>query len=1017
MRKIYFLSGTLLLTGIVSLFAQNELTGKKVSDLLSLKTETVQSSNSPVDISNILPNEGETGENAKKTHRIKGTEPYSLPFLDTFDSDIDGYTVVDSNNDNCSWEWNEEGNSVARYQHSEVNPADDWLITPNLKMQAGRTYKVSVAVSASLTRYAERLEVKWGQGKTAEVMVNELIPSTDIQGKYYRRLEGQFKPTEDGVFNIGLHAISDANMARLWVDSLSIEQIPELNAPDSVTNLKAVADAKALLKSTLTFTAPVKAIDGSAITALDSIEVRNNNVLVATLRDVVPGQEYSCIDNKAMHGPDNAYTITAFNENGPGRALEKKLFVGLDVPTMPVVTAADLGNAVKLTWSGVKGANGGVVVPEEVIYKVFNFSSYYLDLITELTGENTYTIPDININDGDTQAIRYWTVQACNEEGASNNAMAYLITGKPYTIPYNLSFKNGTLEDQFVLQAHNSNFYKWGASTFDCQDDDNGCLALTCSAPTIGNFQTGKIMLDPTHKSKLQFYYRAIGDIPGVFYVTIHHKDGTVDAPVFHKDLTENTDSEWQRVLVDMPEATCDDDYVTIFFNADLTAALNGSNLFLDNISIFNDIDNDASVTISAPDSLVLGENANIMAEVMNVGANDLTDAHLQIFVNDALMADSTFTKPIATLHKVQMPIVFRTSSLHATDLFNVSAVVSSEKDQNADNNKADFKIEAMQADVEAPSNLEVLNYNPVELKWTAPASKTVKVAEDFDSYDAWSTELGEWTMVDADHGYAGALSGYFSYPHQTEQFAFMTWRPSDYFSAGQGLEPHSGDIDLVAVYQRDADQKNYVGADNWLISPLLSGNKQTISIWVNNHRSGQFGSETFQILTSTTDKNIESFTTLGSDYSQPDGQWREITFDVPEGTRYFALRHTTKAGTAHLFMIDDITYEGTTAPEAYNVYRDGELIATVYEPEYTDNIPDPNGTYQYDVTAVYNHGYESKPIEQVATGVIETLEQSEDVFNVYTVDGVQILKNATTLRGLQPGMYIINGKKIILRK
>ena len=55
MRKFYFLSGALLLTGIVSLFAQSELTGKNVSDLLSLKTETVQSFNSPVDLSYVQP--------------------------------------------------------------------------------------------------------------------------------------------------------------------------------------------------------------------------------------------------------------------------------------------------------------------------------------------------------------------------------------------------------------------------------------------------------------------------------------------------------------------------------------------------------------------------------------------------------------------------------------------------------------------------------------------------------------------------------------------------------------------------------------------------------------------------------------------------------------------------------------------------------------------------------------------------------------------------------------------------
>ena len=60
-----------------------------------------------------------------------------------------------------------------------------------------------------------------------------------------------------------------------------------------------------------------------------------------------------------------------------------------------------------------------------------------------------------------------------------------------------------------------------------------------------------------------------------------------------------------------------------------------------------------------------------------------------------------------------------------------------------------------------------------------------------------------------------------------------MNWQPGDLYGSGQGLDPHSGTKALVAVYQTDQTGKTYVKADNWLISPPLSGKAQKIRFYV----------------------------------------------------------------------------------------------------------------------------------------------------------------------------------------
>ena len=47
---------------------------------------------------------------------------------------------------------------------------------------------------------------------------------------------------------------------------------------------------------------------------------------------------------------------------------------------------------------------------------------------------------------------------------------------------------------------------------------------------------------------------------------------------------------------------------------------------------------------------------------------------------------------------------------------------------------------------------------------------------------------------------------------------------------------------------------------------------------------------------------------------------------------------------------------------------------------------------------------------EQYATGIKDITVKPASLYNVYTLEGVQIKKNATSISDLHPGIYIING-------
>ena len=167
-------------------------------------------------------------------------------------------------------------------------------------------------------------------------------------------------------------------------------------------------------------------------------------------------------------------------------------------------------------------------------------------------------------------------------------------------------------------------------------------------------------------------------------------------------------------------------------------------------------------------------------------------------------------------------------------------------------------------------------------------------------------------------------------------------------------LAPHTGKQYLASF---SAYQK---ANDDWLISPELPGTAQTISFWVKTE-SSNYGMENYEVLYSSTDKDIKSFQRIGDVREAPQAQWTEVSVDLPEGAKYFAIRCVSND--KFMFMLDDITYIGVknydATPLAYNIYRDDKFVAKVdaSKTSYTDIEQIPVAEHTYFVTVVYSHG------------------------------------------------------------
>ena len=932
------------------------------------------------------------------------------PFFDDFLSGIDLYTVLDENNDNSTWSWI-KNTHVAYYKYNKANAGDDWLMTPPLKLKAGKSYHVSFRASAYGGSFSpERIEAKWGNAPTAASMTGEITPGTIVDSEDPKLFENTITPDADGKYYIGFHAISDPNMFYLFLDSVSVEQAPEDDGPAAVTNLTATAAPQGALKATIGFNAPDKTIGGNVLSSITTIDVMRGSTVVKSLANVTPGSKQTVVDENAAQG-DNTYTVMASNASGPGQKATVTVYVGADAPSTPEVKAKDNITSVDLSWNPVTGKNGGYVDPAQVTYEVREVTrdGYLSDPIETLTGKTQYTINGVATNEGE-QHYMQWAVNATNEIGMSDWGVGAIIGGAPYTLPYHNSFKGATLENKFVgIEASNQNV-KAGFSNGITYDNDGGAIAFQATGDGSCSMAMGKIVFAGSTAPQIMFAYNAPAGSAAKLLVTAERPDGNM-LTLWEKDLS-GSDASWQTVACEVPATLLGDTYDIIRFTLEATQALTGM-VYLDNINMLEPIQKDASVTLSAPESIVKGKTANMEVKVTNLGLDPMEKAKVIVTVNSKQIAEETVSGLICSAYQV-IPVAYKTSSTDKAEHLAVKAELKFEGDMKPNNNVATADIAATQAEVAPPTNLSA-TLSPTDeviLNWNAPESGDVDIEDDFESYNAWSFDLGGWTQLSHSNGLAGGIIQSQNYPHQDESWGFMNWQPSDYFENGLGLDPHSGTKSLVSIYKYMEGE--LMNSDDWLISPRLTGKAQTVSFWVNNGIGEGCGTESFDVLTSTTNTDIASFVKVGDTHVQSSGAWTEVTVEVPEGTKYFAIHHVSASNQAFIFMIDDAKFAATTAPAGYNVYRDGELIATVEETNYTDE----STGITYQVTAVYNGGVESVPAEiKVSSGVNDLVTAGAKRYNVYTIDGRQVMSDAKSLKGLEPGIYIVNGKKKVIRK
>lgn len=904
------------------------------------------------------------------------------PYSCDFESGIDGWTILDANGDGKTWM---EAQGAIRVSYNSSLDMDDWLITPPLKLEAGKAYNVSFQAKSNGTSFPERIEVKYGKANTAEGMTETLVPATDLTTGEWVDFAQMLAPEEDGTYYIGFHGISDADMFYLWLDNFQIEAGVSALAPGLATNLTATPDASGALKCTVAFNAPDKTMNGQTLSSLTKVELLRGDEVIETFDAPAVGAPLSYEDTAAPQG-NVTYTVIGYNDEGAGLKASVTTFVGFDLPS-PVESATiqttDTEGQVIVSWTPVTTDINGLTLPAgEVTYKLVKAEGNALVTIAEnLTGES-YPYQAVAAGEQDFVQVG---VQAVTSAGEGDLAATDMI---PVGTPYNglsESFPGGSLN------------YIWGLSSIDggtvnllgdadlegitSQDADDGFIAIQGQYIDTGaDFFSGLISLDGIENPGLVFYtYNIVGENgdADINEITVSVKElgqeewTPVMGPKTVDELCGGVPDEWGRVQVSLGA------YANKTIQFQITGIVKKyAYMFFDKFSIGSILAHDVAATvISAPGKVKTGENYTVGVTVANEGAQVAEAFSVELYADEELVE----TKAVETLETGKSTNVSfeRTMPALATEPVTYFAKVVYAADENAENNQtSSIEVVPVVSNLPVATDLQASNVEAgIKLTWNEPnleGGVAEQVTDDFEDGDAFAAQYGDWTFADLDGSPVGGFQD-MEIPGITSfetTGSFWIWDQSQL--GNETFAAHSGSKYLFALFNADGTGNPPVQNNDWAISPELTGDAQTISFYARSYdTSGQYP-ENVAVYYSTGSKEASDFIKIeGAGSNAVPGEWTEFTADLPAGAKYFAI--VCESYDSFMLMVDDVTYTpaGLTANleiAGYNVYRDGVKIneAPVADCEYVDSNVVEGTQYTYVVTVVYTDKGESKGSDEV---------------------------------------------------
>lgn len=984
---------------------------------------------------------------------------YDVPFSElwmTWKSDIKNnvWTVEDKNDDKITWGADLGVGNVMCYNGSaQKQDADDWLVSPPIKLVAGQAYRIETSAFRSPNGGQGELSIAYGLGDDPTAYTT-IVDKTAITATLSwggslsaTQLSNVFTAPASGNYRFGFHATSKQRGAILLNGVKVTSEAATSVRPATVSDLKVEVGAKGAISAKVKFTVPAKDYKGAPLSSIEKVQIYRDYTpdAIKVYDKVTPGQKIEWNDETVESGEHTYSVYTTANDIRSDEA-SASAYVGVDTPMAPqnVRVYDNLDGTAKITWDEItenSGAHGGYVDISKREYHVYLLTMGVL----QQPGENNqyltkpeYVIKDVNYEGG--QYARQYVVYAKTATPTDTLALSAagryaFFVGKSHAIPWVESFPGKTLgAGPWMIDGTQSGRFGLGEES---QDNDNGSLIFSPQkGQTRACIQGPKVDISNAGNPQIVFWYYAVPGTDGKITLNVlrNGQDETEAGVVDFKTL--EGEEGWRSAAFDLSQFSTtgtENGYIRPFIYAEAE----NTSIQIDNIKIYDAVASNIEATIVAPAHVQKGKKCGVTINVTNLGTAKASGYTVSLYV-DGKKLETQEGEDLEPNEKASYEFAF-TPNLY-TEEISVQGQADWDADVVTDNNLTEEKIVYVTSAV-LPGITDLSlkqNGSKADLTWTGMNNvEGTTVYDSFENYAPWLiSNVGDWTLYDGDKAGTYGFGG-ITYPHMKDAASFIVFNPwqvsglsSDILDQFASVfNPRSGKQFMLASA---ATIDTGTPTSDWLISPSLSGEEQTVSFWVkapndqvtDNSANPNAGPETFDVYYSEDGNNATDFIKINKESYEATCNWTKHEINLPEGALYFAIVYTTTGGLTsynyepNYFCVDDVTYKtGGLKVMGYNVYRDGVLVKKLDANTTTWTDEEANGTHTYVVITVYANG-ESLVSNTVGVGDwtgIDDIVVAPNNANapVYNIAGQRVGNNLKDVKG---GIFIQNGRKVVVK-
>lgn len=911
-----------------------------------------------------------------------------------------------NNNDMRGWRYDDQSErtggfySLTPMASSLGTEANEYLFLPPIEFtDASSHYRFAMDVWTgghyfSETEFYEVVLAREPNGRDCTVIRQK---DSIAKKSYFETSETLFEVPEAGTYYIGVRHCSPLGTYRLYARNFKVEQVATTaDSPAAISDLSAQAAADGELKATLSFHFPTMSISGNRLDASQPITVTATSEVGEVSTSGLPGTLGS-LEVPTKQG-DNLIQVVPCSDKGPGPISEIMVYTGVYRPSSPIVKQIVSDDNQTLTLNitidayNDEGQYAGPDVCDLTIYRRINGEWRVAE---EIGKSRTWTFQCPSPTKQDLYAFG---VAAKNAVGYCEEMTTFGVhLGKLYTLPMKeeytdlgneigMNYEPVSLEHLSYLPG------EWGF----CNPSDADPLASNASG----------VALYATWECETQAVlprFSTLGSHNAKFGINLFFGDRSPElvsvlaySPAIEETLLASFGPKdgkgWETKLVSLPAECQNKGWVQLIIRVQIQGY---SQYFLmDGYSVADYPAEMLTITgMTGQAKAAVGDKLRYTVEVENAGTQEMAMPAYTFSLNTPAGARqaTAVSVPASIPIGCKGTAVFEYTLLKA-DKGDVTATFTLSDQPDVAVTTASIQTSVINAPIPVVNDLSAnVGGNMVTLSWSKPSH-----VESFEAFDPWdySPMLRNFANVDEDGKDVWAITE-LVHPGKFFPKAYQVYDGS--IVQNPLLQAHTGSQYLACM-----SAKNGPSSD-WLISPeVVPGSK--VAFWLNLLSKDY--PETVCVEYSDASNDPADFIPLeGGTVSPEETGWERYDFTLPSDAAYFAIHHIGNNGQAQFgILIDDLAFSPVEAiaPESYNVYRDGEFIANVATPGYTDNNVDLSLPTMYTVRTVGTLNGET--IESDRSNVVWTEESGVEAA-VPTGARISGADGAVAFIGFEAGM------------